>query len=557
MMRLVLLSALLTSASAYYRAAVDVGGDVVAGAGNLTGGGKIGTYTVLLQVLNPAYGDLKLLLECCGDARHYASEIASKINLNMFDGDQEKSIRAQYVGDGKCKATGPVESIAKKGDSKCSYLYSFANKDWKSYQYTAQCVPSDVCAVDVVGATKGLKVAYPVVIQILNRNAGDMAYAGFGPTSSCLEGMNQVNMANVHFKKEEIFINVFGKKLPTGFKERMHVEGMRQLNVREMFSKCENTSATGILYVFKNKFWRDPQHAMNITDFDLELEMARRKKDLDELMNYKLPEPTKKGEEPKAPEPKAEKPQGLDLAKAIGTLGANVGSTLEKEKSSKVEDIQDDLDQVEKKLEEKQEAAKEKLEEEKKKLEEYEVEKAKAAKVEVPEAPKPPKAPKAPEVPELPKVEVPEAPKPPKAPKAPEVPELPKVEVPEVPKPPKAPKAPEVPELPKAPKAPEVPEVPELPKVEVPEGVPATPVVQDLPKAEVPEVPPASEEREEATKKAPVSSAEKAAEIAKREREQISQEVLFPWEVRKNSDEEKPAPKEVSARRMQDQHRPS
>ena len=26
-------------------------------------------------------------------------------------------------------------------------------------------------------------------------------------------------------------------------------------------------------------------------------------------MNYKLPEPTKKGEEPKAPEPKAEKPQ--------------------------------------------------------------------------------------------------------------------------------------------------------------------------------------------------------------------------------------------------------
>ena len=30
-------------------------------------------------------------------------------------------------------------------------------RDWKSYQYTAQCVPSDVCAVDVVGATKGLK----------------------------------------------------------------------------------------------------------------------------------------------------------------------------------------------------------------------------------------------------------------------------------------------------------------------------------------------------------------------------------------------------------------
>jgi hypothetical protein len=30
-------------------------------------------------------------------------------------------------------------------------------------------------------------VAYPVVIQILNRNAGDLFYAGHGPIGSCLE----------------------------------------------------------------------------------------------------------------------------------------------------------------------------------------------------------------------------------------------------------------------------------------------------------------------------------------------------------------------------------
>ncbi|CAL1152594.1 unnamed protein product, partial [Cladocopium goreaui] len=228
------LAGLLTHVTAYYRAAYDVTGAVVADAGNLTAGGKVGTYTVLLQVLNPGLGDLKLLLECCGDARDYASEIASKVNLNAIQGsDQEETIRKNYVGDGKCSAPGPIASLAKKGDKKCNYVYSFANKAWKQYQYTAQCIPSDVCAVDVVGATKGLKVAYPVVIQILNRNAGDLFYAGHGPIGSCLEGMNQVNLANVEAKREETSIKVFGKTIPTGFKEVMHIEGMKQLHVTD------------------------------------------------------------------------------------------------------------------------------------------------------------------------------------------------------------------------------------------------------------------------------------------------------------------------------------
>ena len=76
------------------RTAAAVDGVVVAGAGNLTMGGKVGTYTVLLQplgvlflaalawllrVLNPGVGNLELLLECCGDARPLASEVAMKV----------------------------------------------------------------------------------------------------------------------------------------------------------------------------------------------------------------------------------------------------------------------------------------------------------------------------------------------------------------------------------------------------------------------------------------------------------------------------------------------
>ena len=43
-----------------------------------------------------------------------------------------------------------------------SYLYSFKNKDFKEYSYTSMCVPSDVCSVDVAGASKGMKLGSSV-----------------------------------------------------------------------------------------------------------------------------------------------------------------------------------------------------------------------------------------------------------------------------------------------------------------------------------------------------------------------------------------------------------
>eukprot|EP00913_Durusdinium_trenchii_P024405 g22912.t1 len=150
---------LLTPATAYIRSATAVSGDVVKGAGDLTKGGKVGLYTVLLQTLNPYLGDLKQLMECCGSAAPLAAQVAAQVNTNQFTGDIEKKIRKEFIGDGKCSDPG-LGALMKEGDPTCSYFYSFADKNWKDYSYSAMCVPSDVCSVDVAGATKGLKVGY-------------------------------------------------------------------------------------------------------------------------------------------------------------------------------------------------------------------------------------------------------------------------------------------------------------------------------------------------------------------------------------------------------------
>ena len=108
-------------------------GAVVKDAGNLTMGGKIGTYTVLLQVLNPGMGDLTLLLECCGAAAPLAGEIAAKVNTNQFTGTgsgPEEQIKAEYVGEDKCSAPGPLDTLTRQGDPTCNYMYAFKNKEW-------------------------------------------------------------------------------------------------------------------------------------------------------------------------------------------------------------------------------------------------------------------------------------------------------------------------------------------------------------------------------------------------------------------------------------------
>ena len=160
-----------------------------------------------------------------------------------------------------------------QGNPTCSYLYSFNNKDWKDYSYSAMCVPSDVCAVDVAGATKGLTVGYSMVLKILNRHLGDLEYAGKGDLGSCYHGMNMVNLGNTTFKTEEKqFVEmVKGFKIPIGPKKTYNFGGMKKLGLVELMKKCEPTPSNGVLYVFKNMYWSKEGKALNITNFDMAL----------------------------------------------------------------------------------------------------------------------------------------------------------------------------------------------------------------------------------------------------------------------------------------------
>ncbi len=383
-LRLVLL-ALVAPASAWYRTAISVTGDVVKGAGNLTMGGKVGTYTVLLQVLNPPAGELELLLECCGDAANLAGEAAIAINENGGSYDQ---IKQAYKGEGKCSEPGVLE-LLNQGNPKCNYMYSFKNKDWASYKDTAYCVPSDVCSVDVVGATKGLALTYGVVLQILNIQAGDLQYAGKGSISSCLAGMNQVNMANqtAYDKEKAIHIDLFGTQVPIGTQQFMEIDGMKQMNPIEMLSKCEPTPDTGILYIYSNKFWDKHYQSMNITGYNSKADAKLQAEEAAKWMkeNPELAQKIQKiqGVEPPKASSKPPPMKGFDLAKALGDIAGALTTDL---KDPKVADSAKATKAV---------MNKEEAKEEKKLEAKAEAKKEAALKQEQNEVPKAPPAPKA------------------------------------------------------------------------------------------------------------------------------------------------------------------
>lgn len=73
------------------------------------------------QVLNPNFGDLQQLLQCCGKSAAFASEIATLVNTNAITGDIEKTIRERYVGNGKCEDPG-LGSLMAKGNPTCSLV---------------------------------------------------------------------------------------------------------------------------------------------------------------------------------------------------------------------------------------------------------------------------------------------------------------------------------------------------------------------------------------------------------------------------------------------------
>eukprot|EP00913_Durusdinium_trenchii_P016218 g15242.t1 len=98
----------------------------------------------MLQMINPGLGELKLTLECCGEAQPLADVAMNKINLNQYTEPIEEKVKRDFVGKGKCSALEAKQANVTKGKAKCTYLYDYADKNWQKYKYSAYCVPSDV-----------------------------------------------------------------------------------------------------------------------------------------------------------------------------------------------------------------------------------------------------------------------------------------------------------------------------------------------------------------------------------------------------------------------------
>jgi len=262
----------------YIRSATAVTGDVVKGAGDLTKGGKVGIYATLLQVLNPGLGDLTLLMECCGEASALAHKAASMVNTNQYTSPIEENVKKDFVGKGKCGAPGPMKGVLQEGQEECTYFYSFKEKDYKEYSFSAYCVPNDV--ISNFADTKGLPMGYTVVNQVLNRNAGELVYTAEGYLGFCYDGMNTVNEANNSFKLfKPTYVDLFGQKFDTGYMENVGFPGLGRLNIMDMMKRSVPAPFLGTLFVYKNNFWSTSQSALNITHFDMKQWAAKQAAD--------------------------------------------------------------------------------------------------------------------------------------------------------------------------------------------------------------------------------------------------------------------------------------
>eukprot|EP00435_Cladocopium_sp_Y103_P009262 s1734_g2.t1 len=275
-----------TGVDAYARLATAVTGEVVKGAGNLTMGGKVGTYTVLLQVLNPEYGPLRLLMECCGENQNLVNDMVTKVNAHEVYGPKGKhrgkdALVSEYQG--RCSQPG-IRGLLEQGKPECSYFYMFQNKADPDNTFTAWSVPEDICSTDVSG-TRGLIAGYQEFLQTLNALYGELVYAGKGNISSVLNGMNIVNEGNLSsfVKEKRKYLDIFGLKIPIGKTHFMKFEGVKQLGIMDMLSACNHDPSEGILYVFDNRMWSNSTRDLNATEF-LKSNAARKgEKTMEEL----------------------------------------------------------------------------------------------------------------------------------------------------------------------------------------------------------------------------------------------------------------------------------
>lgn len=270
-----------TGVDAYARLATAVTGEVVKGAGNLTMGGKVGTYTVLLQVLNPEYGPLRLLMECCGENQNLVNDMVTEVNAHEVYGPKGKhrgkdALVKQYQG--RCSQPG-IRGLLEQGKPECSYFYMFQNKADPDNTFTAWSVPEDVCSTDVSG-TRGLIAGYQEFLQTLNALYGKLVYAGKGDIN-----MNAVNEGNLSrfVKTQPKYLDLFGLKIPIGKTNFMKFEGVEQLGIMDMLSACDHNPSEGILYVFDNRMWSNSTRALNATEFLKSSAVRNGEKNMEEL----------------------------------------------------------------------------------------------------------------------------------------------------------------------------------------------------------------------------------------------------------------------------------
>lgn len=240
-------------------------------------------------MINPGLGELKLTLECCGEAQPLADVAMNNINLNQYTEPIEEKVKRDFVGKGKCSALEAKQANVTKGKAKCTYLYDYADKNWQKYKYSAYCVPSDVLS-NFAGPQSTI-MGYVTVERGMNRNAGELVYTARGFISWCYNAMNQVNEANDTFSQViPTFVEVGGQRVDTGYKEQFGFPGLGRLTVMDMFQRSVPVAFTGVLYVFRNDFWVSSQEALNITHFDWE-QMNHGPKTWNELSNIAAPLP--------------------------------------------------------------------------------------------------------------------------------------------------------------------------------------------------------------------------------------------------------------------------
>eukprot|EP00933_Yihiella_yeosuensis_P051024 TRINITY_DN48852_c0_g1_i1.p1 TRINITY_DN48852_c0_g1~~TRINITY_DN48852_c0_g1_i1.p1 ORF type:complete len:247 (+),score=40.71 TRINITY_DN48852_c0_g1_i1:51-791(+) len=219
--------------TASYKYMADCVPGSIVGSLNQTGG-RIGAYTVALQILLPFYKDLKVLAAGPGaDCLAAANAVNTNLVLSREGGIKEvlhMFPEMHEVG---------IFGVMKKASALKSYLYVFDLKSWTPYQYIGDCVPG--VAVKELNQTKGLVGPYAEALQSTRHQIyGDVELRAVTRNlADCKDVVDRINAGNSSL-----------------------VEMVRRKKIQEVRPILPSEAATmeahlnlTYLYAFENKMW--------------------------------------------------------------------------------------------------------------------------------------------------------------------------------------------------------------------------------------------------------------------------------------------------------------